>query len=297
MGIAALRKIVDPHPLDASTLAGRVVAVDADNLVWQFVTAIAGTGPLPTGPDGLSNAHLIGLVNRLRYYAAIGVRSAWVFDGEQPALKAGTLAQREERVAASGGVWVGAREMDECKLLLSALGVPWMVAPGESDAQCAHFARSGDAWATVTQDWDIMLFGAPRAVRNLSQSKTKKPELLDLDAALSKTGITREQLVDAAILIGTDYNDGVRGVGPVKALKLVRQHGDVHGALAALGASVPHVDEVRALFLAHPVDASATIAFEPPRADEVRSVLGARGLGEARAEAVAKDVAALHARL
>lgn len=296
MGIAALRKLLDPRPIDVATLRGKVVAVDADNLIWQFVTAIAGAGgDLPRGPDGRPVAHLIGLVNRLRLYAEWGLRSAWVFDGPQPALKADTLAGRAARMEASGAVGVTQEDLDECKELLEALGVPWMVAPAESDAQCALFARRGDAWASVTQDYDIALHGSPRALRNLSQSKTKTPELIDLDASLVRAGLTREQLVDVAILIGTDYNDGVRGVGPVKALKLVKQHGDLHAALRAAGADVPHADEVRALFLRHPVDERARLAFRAPDEEAVVARLARAGLSEERARGVATAVRALHA--
>lgn len=290
MGLAALRKVLDPQPLDVATLRGKVVAVDADNLVWSFVTAIAGvSGKVPPG------AHLIGLVGRLKFYAQLGVKSAWVFDGEQPALKAGTLAEREQRVAAAGGVWVGQREMDDCKELLSALGIPWWVAPGESDAQCAFFVREGHAWAAVTQDWDIAMHGAPRALRNLSGGKTKTPELLDLERSLAQLAITRAQLVDAAILIGTDYNAGLPGIGPVKALGLVKKHGDLHGALRALGVAMPEADELRALFLAHKVDAGARPRFAAPRVDAVVTALARGGLSGSRADEVTEAVRALHA--
>lgn len=296
MGIAALRKLLAPGPLDLAKLRGQVVAVDADNMVWQFVTGIAGAGrPLPTGQDGLPNAHLIGLTNRLRLYAGLGLRSAWIFDGEQPQLKQGTIAAREARVAEAGTVWVGEREMAECRALLEALGVPSMVAPGESDAQCAHLARSGAAWAAVTQDWDIALHGAPRAIRNLTGSATRPAELLDLDASLAAAGLTRDMLVDVALLIGTDYNEGIPGVGPVKALALVKRHGGAQAALRALGASIPDLDAVRALFLAHPVDAAWRPTFGVPDVEAVGRVLSRAGLGGARADAVTAAVAALHA--
>lgn len=290
MGIAALRKILQTTPLDAASLRGRTLAVDADNLIWQFVTAIAGaSGVIPPG------AHLIGLTNRLRFYADNGIRSAWVFDGPQPQLKERTLADRAARLEQPGAVAVTQKDLDECKELLGALGIPWLVAPAESDAQAAHFARSGEAWAAVTQDWDIALHGAPRAIRNLTQSKTKTPEMIDLDASLAHAKLTRDQLVDIAMLIGTDYNVGVKGVGPVKAVKLIQQHGDIHATLAAIGATIPHVDDVRALFLHHPVDATARLHFAQPDARATRDVLARAQLGEERARGIADAIARLHA--
>lgn len=302
MGISALRKILAPTPFDPTTLRGKVVAVDADNLVWSFATALGATGEFPRAPDGRPMAHLYGLVGRLRLYAQWGVRSAWVFDGVQPELKAGTLAGRADRIQAAreagdvqAGIEVTGEDLAECRALLDALGIPNVVAPGESDAQCAHLAREGEAWAAVTQDWDIALFGAPRALRNLTGSKTRTPELLDLAPSLAQAGLTREELVDAAILIGTDYNEGVPGVGPVKAVKLVKKHGTLQAALDALGVPMPHAETVRGLFLAHPVDRAFRPRVRPPEADRAVDLLVSRGVGEDRARKLADDVARLHA--
>jgi flap endonuclease-1 len=180
-------------------------------------------------------------------------------------------------------VAVGEEELAECRTLLGLLGVPHMVAPGESDAQCAHLVRTGHAWAAVTQDWDIALFGSPRAIRNLTSSRTRTPELLDLEAALSAAGLTHGQLVDVAILIGTDYNEGIPGVGPVKALTLIRRHGDLRRALAALGKSIPRVEEVRGVFLDHPLDRRFRPTFRRPDAAKAAEFLEGRGMSPERA--------------
>ncbi|HWH07602.1 MAG TPA: hypothetical protein VNX21_00285 [Candidatus Thermoplasmatota archaeon] len=301
MGLSALRKVLAPVPFDPAALAGRVVAVDADNLIWSFATALGATGDFPRAPDGRPVAHLYGLVGRLRLYAQWGVRSAWVFDGAQPDLKADTLQGRADRIQAAreagdvqGSVEVTAEDLAECRALLDALGVPSLVAPGESDAQCAHLARTGDAWAAVTQDWDIALFGAPRALRNLTASRTRTPELLDLAASLAAAGLTREQLVDAAVLIGTDYNAGVPGVGPAKAIKLVKAHGTLAAALAALRVTMPEAEAARDLFLRHPVDPAFKPRFRAPDAPRALGFLESRGVSGDRARKLVDDLARLH---
>lgn len=284
MGIAALRKILPPAPFDVAALQGKTLAVDADNLVWSFVTALAGTGELPKAPDGRSNAHLLGLLSRLSLYAKWGARSVWVFDGVQPDLKEATLIARAERIEAArvagdnyqATVAVDEPDLEECRALLTALGLPWIAAPGESDAQCAQLVQKRHAWAAVTQDWDIALFGAPRALRNLTLSATRTPEILDLDAALAAAGLTREQLVDAAILIGTDYNEGVAGVGPVKAVAMVKK------GKRPEDAGIANADEVRALYFAHPVDKRFTPRFGKPDAKAVLALLADRGIAEKR---------------
>ena len=292
VGIAALKKLLATQPFDPKQLQGRTLAVDADNLIWSFVTALAASGDFPLAPDGRPVTHLYGLVSRLTQYAKWGARSIWVFDGVQPDLKEATLIGRAERIEAArvagenpqAMVMVGEEELAECRQLLSLLGIPWIVAPGESDAQCAHLAQTGEAWAAVSQDWDIALFGAPRAIRNLTLSKTRTPELLDLQAALASTGLTREQLVDVAMLIGTDYNEGIRGIGPVKALSHIKKHGDLHKALKALGAEMPTAAQVRKLFLAHPVDKKFKPKFGKPDAQGLHAFLANRGLSAKRGD-------------
>jgi flap endonuclease-1 len=158
------------------------------------------------------------------------------------------------------------------------LGVPWIVAPGESDAQCAQLVQAGHAWAAVTQDWDIALFGAPRALRNLTLSETRRPEMLDLAAVLATAGLTRQQLVDAAILIGTDYNEGVAGVGPVKAVKLVKQgHKPEQSGVA-------NAEDVRALYFAHPVDKRFVPRFGKADAKATLALLRDRGIAERKGQ-------------
>lgn len=134
----------------------------------------------------------------------------------------------------------------EAKSLLEALGVPWIQAPSEGEAQAAYLAMKGDSWASVSQDFDSLLFGTPRLVRNLTISGERKlpgrdekvevnPEIIDLAGTLSQLGITREQLVAIGVLIGTDFNpEGIRGVGPKKAYTAIKEHRDLGPALKSL---------------------------------------------------------------
>ncbi len=292
MGLSALRKVLDPQPCRLSEIAGQTVAVDANNLLWTFVTGMARGGQ-PEGPHGRPISHIIGLVNRVSLYARHGIPSVWVFDGEQPSLKEATLAERQAKIQAAreagdelAGTKLESFQIQEAKDLLDALGVPWIQAPAESDAQCAHWVRHEVVDAAVTQDYDAALHGCPVTYRNLKATGRRSPERMTLAPALDREGITREQLVDAAILIGTDYNDGIHGVGPVTALKLVRKHGDLRGALAARETQMPEAEAVRRLFLEHPVDKQATPTFTRPATDQVTELLAAHGLSKGRAQQV-----------
>ena len=164
------------------------------------------------------------------------------------------------------------REMvAEAKTLLDHLGIPHVQAPSEGEAQAAALARNGLAWAAGSKDYDSLLFGAPRLVRYLTISGTEwlpkqgrarrlVPEIIELEPWLAGLGLTRYQLIDAAILIGTDFYEGIKGIGPKKAVKLVRDVGSLDEAPAEIRAQLPeNVDEIRAFFRDPPVDANPRI--------------------------------------
>ncbi len=284
-------------------MRGHRVAVDANNQLWTFVTAMARGGP-PTGPEGRSISHLLGIVHRSILYAELDLEPVWVFDGEPPELKAETIQARRERIeeARKAGDRVqGTRlegwQIEEAKAVLSALGVAWVDAPGEADAQLAAWAGQGHVDAAITQDYDCALFGSPSTFRNVTRSGRRSPEHLDLEAALDREDLSREQLVDAAILIGTDYNDGIHGVGPVTALRLVREHGDLWGALDARGCTMPRAEGVRSLFLDHPVDEGVPPRGSAPDGEKVMDLLAPRGVGEGRVERVVNAVGIARSKL
>jgi flap endonuclease-1 len=214
------------------------------------------------------------------------MKPIYVFDGAPPALKEVEIKRRakvkeEATVAYKKAVAKGdiakarlyaqatSRLKDymesDSKRLLDLMGLPWVDAPSEGEAQAAHMTRRGDSDYCASQDYDSLLFGAPILLRNVTVSGRRKlpskniyinivPEVIELKSALKECGITYEQLIDVGILIGTDFNpDGIKGLGPKTALKLIKQHGTIENAL-------PHVKNaefpaepkrIRAIFL-HP---------------------------------------------
>ncbi|MEM3745548.1 MAG: flap structure-specific endonuclease, partial [Candidatus Bathyarchaeia archaeon] len=176
---------------------------------------------------------------------------------------------------------------DDAKRLLTLMGVPWVQAPSEGEAQAAHIVRRGDANFCASQDYDSLLFGAPYLLRNLTISGRRKlprknvyvevmPEIVELDRVLKELGITREQLIDIGILIGTDYNpDGVKGVGPKTALKLIKTYGSLEKALPAIkGAEFPvEPAKIREIFLHPDVTDKYEVKWVEPNVEGVISFL------------------------
>src|SRR5437879_13624469 len=174
--------------------------------------------------------------------------------------------------------------VDQSKRLLDLLGFPWVQAPAEGEAQASAMARTGVAYAAASQDFDSLLFGSPRLVKNLAITGRRKlprkdvyvdvqPEETSLEATLANLGITREQLVDMGLLIGTDFNEGVKGIGPKKALALIKKHGSLEPALEELHVDIESKDEVRELFLKRDVLLNVELRFRDPEAAEKRHML------------------------
>jgi flap endonuclease-1 len=244
--------------LEFEELHGKTIAIDAYNVLYQFLTTIRDrfTGEPLRDSQGRTTSHLSGLFYRTAKLIENGMEIIYVFDGEPPAFKKETVEQRTGIRKDAEVKWKDAlkrgdteavrrysqaaarltREMvAESKRLLGYMGVSWVQAPSEGEAQVAYMVRKGKAWSGGSQDWDSLLFGAPRLVRNLTISGRRKlpgkekyivvrPEMVELDNVLSAMGIDQDQLITIGILVGTDYNPGgVKGVGPKTALKIVKE--------------------------------------------------------------------------
>jgi flap endonuclease-1 len=278
-----LTPIVAAETLSLEELRGRPLAVDAHGELYQFLALIRLRDGTPLkDSDGRVTSHLSGLFYRTtRLIADYGVSLIFVFDGAPPALKAAELERRrqiraryeeEREEALRAGDLAKAyskatmtsrltREMvAEAKELLRLMGMPAVQAPSEAEAQAAHMARTSRAWAAASKDYDALLFGAPRTVRFLTisgkeflpsrgESRPIVPELLDLGRLLEGWRITREQLVDLAIIVGTDFSEGVKGIGPKKALRLVQEHGRIENMPAGIRDAVGDVTDVRRIYL------------------------------------------------
>lgn len=328
MGVV-LTPIITKQTLALADLRGRTLAVDGNAELYQFLALIRLRDGAPLQDSrGRITSHLSGLFYRVtRLMAEHGVGLVFVFDGTPPALKAREIARRratrtryaDERDAAlARGDTAAAyskstmtsrltKEMvAEAKELLRLLGVPTVQAPSEGEAQAAHMAAtSPTVWAAATKDYDALLFGAPRLVRFLgiagkeflpSQGAFRPvvPETIELPLLLATLQIDRGGLIDLALLVGTDFNDGVKGIGPKKALKLVQQHGRIEAMpddiRDALG-DPQVIEEARRIYLAPDVtDAFDVTPLAPDLDGVVRFLCDEREFGRDRVMAALERV-------
>lgn len=291
-----LADLIEREEIELSQLRGKTVAVDALNILYQFLAIIRQRdGELLKDSQGRVTSHLSGLFYRSVNLIEEGVNPLYVFDGEPPSLKRETIAKRQEVKREARREWRQAVEegrtedikkyaqqtsritddmIEDAKLLLESMGIPHVQSPSEGEAQAAFLARKGDAYAAASQDYDSLLFDAPRLIRNLTLTGrrklpgkdvyiTVKTEQVILDSLLQDLGINREQLVEIGLLIGTDYNEGITGIGPKTALKVVKE-----GKFSDYG-----IDDLKELFLSPKVTDQYTISGGKPSPEKILEVL------------------------
>ena len=282
-----LRSLVPIQNFKLEDLSGKIIAIDAYNALYQFLAIIRQPNGTPLKDStGKITSHLSGLFYRTSNLVELGIKPIYVFDGPPPVLKKAELQRRRqvkveaaakyEKAVAKGKVreaFMHAQAATsmrdymaaESKHLLSLMGLPWVQAPSEGEAQAAHLTKVGDSDFCASQDYDSLLFGAQKLIRNVTISGRRKlpskniyidviPELVELPKTLTQLGLTHKQLIDVAILTGTDFNpDGIEGLGPKTALKLVKQYGNLENALPHIkNANFPaEPEQIREIFL-HP---------------------------------------------
>lgn len=330
---AGLTPIVPIRRVSLRHLVGKVVAVDALNAIYQFLALIRKPDgePLKDG-YGRITSHMLGIAYRYtKLMSEYLIKPVFVYDGMPHPLKAEELKRRravrekayaEWRSAVTRGeydkafskavvaLFLESYMVEDSKRLLSLMGIPWIDAPGDAEAQAAYIVQRGDAWCVATIDYDSLLYGSPRMLRYLTLTgfewlpskrvaRPLVPEVIELERVLKKMGITREQLVDIAILVGTDYNPGVAGVGPKTALRLIKNYGSIERLPRDIrGKVVSYYDEVRSIFLSPAIKKGYRIEFSEPKIDELyRFLVYERGFSPARVNTIVERLSKINWKL
>jgi len=300
-----LRDIVPKTVIRLEDLSGKSIAIDAYNALYQFLAIIRQPDGTPLkDSSGRITSHLSGLLYRTSNLIELGIKPIYVFDGVPPALKEAEIKRRmrakeealikyeqairegkleEARMYAQATSSLKDYMAEDSKRLLDLMGIPWIQAPSEGEAQAAHVVKRGHADYCASQDYDSLLFGAPRLVRNVTISGKRKlpgknvyievePEIIELERVLKECEITHEQLIDVGILVGTDFNpEGVKGLGPKTALKLIKEYGSLENALPYIkNAEFPvEPQKIKEIFLHPKVTDNYKIEWREPDVDGV----------------------------
>ncbi|KZX13922.1 flap endonuclease-1 [Methanobrevibacter oralis] len=291
MGVK-LKDIIKAESINFKDLEGRTVSIDAFNTLYQFLSTIRQQDGRPlTDENGNITSHLSGILYRNSSMIEKGIKPIYVFDGTPTDLKRETIAKRREIRDESEKIYKEALARNDTKTaskyakrssklspdiiesskkLLTLMGIPYIEAKGEGEAQAAYLVSKGDAWAVASQDYDCLLFGAKRVIRNLAvNSNLGNLEYYELKKVLSSLNITQEELIDMGILIGTDFCEGLKGVGAKTALKLAKNN-QLKEKIAELQKETTHdLKEVHDIFLNHEVNTDYKIKFEKVKQDKL----------------------------
>ena len=295
-------ELLKKRQVEISELSHKVVAIDAYNTLYQFLSIIRQRDGTPLKDSkGNVTSHLSGILYRMTSLMEEGIKPVFVFDGKPSYLKDRTIEKRmidrenakikweeakEKGLAEEAYMYAQAsskvtREIaDDSRRLLLAMGIPWVDAPSEGEAQAAHMVATGNANYVASQDYDSLLFGAPAVVRNLTITGKRKlpkknifvdvkPEVMVLEDNLTELGIDRSQLLDIALCVGTDYNPGLEKIGPKKAFKLVKEHGSIEKVLEVVGQNIENIQEIKEIFLNPPVTDNCSLKWKKPDSEAI----------------------------
>jgi flap endonuclease-1 len=291
-------------------LQDRVIIIDAYNVLHQFLASIRQRDGTPLkDARGEVTSHLSGIFQRTANLLHARIKPVYSFDGTPHSLKLRTLdlrkqrkiqAEKEYQIALERGDLKTARSkaqqtgrltdemIKEVKHLLSALGIPFVQAPAEGEAQACYMVQKGDAFAVGSQDYDCLLVGSPILVRNLTSSGRRKIagkeaykkvdiKQIRLRENLDRLEITQNQLVDMAILIGTDFNQGIHGIGPKKSLSLIKKYDTIEQVLDYLDVkdkpTRDEIDAIRKIFLTPDITESYELTWNVPDEKQVFQIL------------------------
>ncbi|HLC62881.1 MAG TPA: flap endonuclease-1 [Candidatus Nanoarchaeia archaeon] len=315
MGVQ-LTDLVPKHEITFEELKNKKIAVDASQMLYQFLSSIRQPDGSPLCDNqGRTTSHLLGLSTRIPNLMAKELKLCFVFDGTPPKLKQQEIANRQERKQISRDKLAIAREEDdeeaisryskqsisvykelieESKEFISALGLPVIQSPSEAEAQASYLAEKKIVDYVASSDYDSLLYGCPGMIRNLTLASRRKlpsgqyvsitPELISLSETLNSLGITKEQLIYLAILVGTDFNpSGIKGIGPKTALKLVKENKKPEDIFSKYETDFDW-KQVYNVFKKMPIEKKVSLVWKHPNQDKIRKILLDHDFNEARVE-------------
>lgn len=261
MGIKGLNGLIKdkaPHAIrsqEMKNLFGRKIAIDASMCLYQFLIAVRQQdGNNLTNESGETTSHLMGFFYRTIRMVGNGIKPCYVFDGKPPVLKGGELEKRlkrreeaekkAEELKETGTVEeiqkferrtvrVTREQNEEAKKLLKFMGIPFVDAPCEAEAQCAELSRCGTVYGAASEDMDTLCYRPAHLLRNVTAAEARKLpiEEYDIEEVLKTLEMDMDQFIDLCILLGCDYCETIRGVGPVTAFDLIKAHKSIENII------------------------------------------------------------------
>jgi len=269
MGIDGLPKLIRDTAGKKATKAynltsfrGMRVAVDASLMIYQTVIALRASGKDLKNKQGQLTSHIQGLFFKILNFLEKGIIPIFVYDGAPPEIKKKTIEMRNERKEAAKATLSDLSDSEdelyikkfresfkptkedfkESRILLDLMGIPYIIAPGEADPVCAWLTLRNDthgkkyAKGVCSDDSDMLALGATYLFKDMLRfmSDSKQAVVISLKKALKQMDLTFEQFQDMCVLLGCDYCDRIKGIGPKNAYKLIKAHGSLEDVIEFL---------------------------------------------------------------
>jgi flap endonuclease-1 len=300
MGVSDLRDICHIRKVDDEDIKNTVVAVDGNNWLYKYLnyTTRYNSRDNYVTNEGDEVPNLIGIPKGLKKFSKFNITPVFVFDGDYHYLKEDEVSKRKEKrqdarkkaeeerdkgneIEASKyesrSLWFSDEIMETTKEILDILDFEYIIASKSAESQAAHMVRECSGYdMSLTVDYDSVLFGCPLTLRNII-STSRDTEVLDLEKTLSEHDIKREQLVDVSLLCGTDYNEGIKGIGPKTGLKKIKENGSIENLDIDLDFDYK---EIRSIFMNPDVtdDYPRKISLPNPDKEEAKNYISSLGV-------------------
>lgn len=286
MGIKNLLKLINMYPdlieeKNLSDYKNKKIAIDISILLYQVVISVRSTGSDLTNSKGEITSHILGLFNKTIKLLENRIIPIYVFDGKPPDLKKKVLDLRrnvrkkaEEKMSNAEteeekikyfkrSVSISKKQLDECRELLDLMGVPYVNAPQEADSQCAWLAENNYVDAVLTEDMDILTFGSPKIVRNLTSQK-KKPLEISLNKIKDKFGWTHNNFIEICVLLGCDYSDHITDINFLKLFHEFQKEKDIDIVLEKIKRKISNYKFAMSYFKYPEIDKNVgSLSYDP----------------------------------
>jgi flap endonuclease-1 len=244
MGIKNLSQLINDYNLKEEIIKDNFkektkIAIDVSIMIYQVVIAIRNSGADLLNQKGEITSHILGLFNKTIKLLQNNIIPVYVFDGRPPNLKENVLSNRKDvrnrslqklNTALSSddrikylkrSVFISKKQIAECKELFDLMGIPHITSPEEADSQCAYLVKVGLVDGVLTEDMDILTFGANKIYSNLSSFR-KQSYVIHLKEMLKKFELSQDEFIDFCLLLGCDYYEGIKEVESKKLLEIFK---------------------------------------------------------------------------
>lgn len=314
MGVKNLIKLIKRYAPDAikpvyiHDLRNKRLAIDANLMIYKSIYALRKAlgddiySKTNDGSEGIKVTHIYTIFLKLAGLKRNAILPIFVFDNRPHLLKHKTIQKRDTFLQNMKEKFISAKtdeerkkffyiaeditskEYDDIKKLIELFGYSWITSEEEADSQCAKLCKERLVDGVITDDGDILLFGADMIIKNFSIAPKRSMEMIVLQDVLKGLDINYDQFVELGILLGTDYIETINKIGYVLAYKLIKKYKTIDAMIEAdvIGRDYNYKPVKDYLYQSIGKDIRSITFQKPINTDVLSQFLGKFGLTESK---------------